>query len=314
VKRVKETVEYFLFRAVQRMARLLSYHAAERLGRFLGMQAYWLTASRRRVALENLTHAFPEKSHQEIRAIAHGAFMNYGISLVEMLWSGQAKREELANLVELVNPEVAYRALEKGKGVILLSGHFGSWELLVSSFLIRLGWGASVIVQLQRNKRINAIIDAQRRRFNVTTIPMGPSVREVLKTLQEKGVLFVLGDQSGPKESLFIDFFGRPAATHKGTAAFSLRTGAPIIFVALLRQKDGTHKAVFEEVDRSGLDSYSEENVAELTRRHTAVLERHIRQFPDHWLWMHKRWKHTEYFQSLHSPTLPHTPVNQDTE
>src|SRR5512140_467179 len=239
----------------------------------LGAVAYALNVPRRRVALDNLTHAFPEKSPMELRAIARGAFRNYGISLVEMLWSGHAGKEELAGLVHLVNPEIAYRAREQGKGVILLSGHFGSWELLVSSFLIRLGWPVGVIVQLQRNRKINAVIDAQRRRFDVTTIPMGPSVREVLKTLQRKEAVFILGDQSGPKESLFIDFFARPASTHKGTAAFSLKSGAPIIFVALLRQKDGTHHAVFEEIDRSGLDRYSEENIAELTRRHAAVLE-----------------------------------------
>ena len=304
---MKETIEYTLFRAVQRLARLLSYGAAERLGRILGMFAYVLAIPRRRVALDNLVHAFPEKSRKEIHAIARGAFRNYGISLVEMLWSGQADRDELTGLVRLINPEVADQALKQGKGLILLSGHFGSWELLVSSFLLNLGKPATVIVQLQRNRKIDAVIDAQRRRFNVTTIPMGPSVREVLRTLEQKGTLLLLADQSGPKESLFIDFFGRPAATHKGTAAFSLKSGAPIVFVALLRQPDATHQAVFEEVDRGGLDGYNEENVAELTRRHAAVLERYIRLYPDHWLWMHKRWKHTEYFQSLHSPTLPQT-------
>jgi KDO2-lipid IV(A) lauroyltransferase len=311
---VKETIEYTLFRAVQRVARLLSYPAADRLGRILGRLAYVLALPRRRIALDNLRHAFPDKPPGEIRAIARGAFKNYGISLVEMLWSGQADPEELGHLVELVNPEVAFNARDRGKGIILLSGHFGSWELLVSGFLISLGWAANVIVQLQRNRKINAIIDAQRRRFNVTTIPMGISVREVLKALQRKEVLFLLGDQSGPKEALFVDFFGRPAATHKGTAAFSLRSGAPIVFVALLRQHDGTHKAVFEEVDQTGLDGYSEENVAELTRRHTAVLERYVRHYPDHWLWMHKRWKHTEYFQSLQPPGLPQVSLNQDVE
>lgn len=296
------------------MARLLSYRAAEHLGRILGMLAYGLTVSRRRVALDNLTHAFPEKNPREIRAIAHGAFKNYGISLVEMMWSGQADRKKLAGLVQLTNPEVAYRAQEQGKGVILLSAHFGSWEMLLSGFIVSLGWTIGAIVQLQRNRRIDEVIDSQRRRFNVTTIPMGPSVREVLKVLQRRGAVLILADQSGPKESLFVNFFGRPAATHKGTAAFSLRTGAPIVLILLLRQKDGTHKAVFEEIDRSGLETYNEENIAELTRRHVAVLERYIRQYPEHWLWMHKRWKHTGYFQSLQTPDLPEATVNQDME
>jgi Kdo2-lipid IVA lauroyltransferase/acyltransferase len=311
---VKESIEYILFRAVQRMARLLSYPAAERLGRILGMLAYVVTVPRRRVAMDNLVHAFPEKSRKEIRVIARAAFRNYGISLVEMLWSGQADREDLRRLVRIANPEVATWARERGKGVILLSAHFGSWEILLSGFVAALGWPLNAIVQTQRNKKINAIIDSQRRRFNCTMIPMGLSVREVLKALQRKEAVLILGDQSGPKESLFVDFFGRPAATHKGTAAFSLRTGASIVLVLLLRQEDGTHQAIFEEIDRSGLEGDSEANVAELTRRHVAALERYIRQYPDHWLWMHKRWKHTEYYQSLQAPRTPQAAVNLDTE
>ena len=96
-----------------------------------------------------------------------------------------------------------------------------------------------------------------------------------------------------------MEFFQRPAATHRGTAAFSLKTGASIVTVLLVRQADETYTAVFEEVDRTGLDTYQGDAIAELTRRHAKVLEKHIRLHPDHWLWMHKRWKHTAYFQSL---------------
>jgi KDO2-lipid IV(A) lauroyltransferase len=129
-------------------------------------------------------------------------------------------------------------------------------------------------------------------------IPMGISTREVFRTLQEGKVVAMLGDQSGPKESVFINFFGRPAATHRGAAAFSLKAGAPIVMLFLVRQKDGVYETQFEEVDRSGLEEYTEENVNELTRRHTAILEKYIRMHPDHWLWMHKRWKHTAYYES----------------
>lgn len=296
------------------MARLLPYRAAERLGRMLGLLAFAVALPRRRVALDNLQHAFPDKTPAEIRSLARKAFQNYGISLVEMLWSGQAEKGELIRLVRLVNPEVVRHALERGKGLILLSAHFGSWELLLSGLIINLDMPISAIVQLQRNKRIDAVIDAQRRRFKVTTIPMGPSVREVLKVLQRKGTVLILADQSGPKESLFVDFFGRPAATHRGTAAFSLRTGAPIVLVLLVRQSDGTHQAVFEEVDRTGIEGNSEDAITELTRRHTAALERYIRRYPDHWLWMHKRWKHTEYYQSLQASSSPRPAVKQDVE
>jgi KDO2-lipid IV(A) lauroyltransferase len=126
---------------------------------------------------------------------------------------------------------------------------------------------------------------------------MGPSVRQVVRALQEGKTIALLGDQSGPRESVFIEFFGRPAATHRGPAAFSLRNGTPIVMIFLVRREDGTYDALFEEVDRSGLTGPSEENIVELTRRHTALLEKYVRLYPDHWLWMHKRWKHTAYFE-----------------
>jgi KDO2-lipid IV(A) lauroyltransferase len=155
----------------------------------------------------------------------------------------------------------------------------------------------AIIVQRQRNQRIDWKIDQGRSRHGNVTIAMGPSSREGLRVLREGGLLVMLGDQSGPKESTFVTFFGRAAATHRGAAAFSLKADAPLLMVFLIRQNDGGYEAVFEEVDRSGLDIYSDENIDELTRRHVAVLERYIRQYPDHWLWMHKRWKHTTEFK-----------------
>jgi len=97
---------------------------------------------------------------------------------------------------------------------------------------------------------------------------------------------------------VFVDFFGRPSATHRGPAVFSLRNNTPILMIFLVRRSDGTYDALFEEVDRNGLEAYTEQNILELTRRHTALAEKYIRRYPDHWLWMHKRWKHTPYFEA----------------
>jgi KDO2-lipid IV(A) lauroyltransferase len=130
---------------------------------------------------------------------------------------------------------------------------------------------------------------------------MGVSSREVFRALDEKRLVLILADQSGPKEAEFVDFFGRPAATHRGVAAFSLKTGAPIVLTLLVRTGEGKYDVVFEEVDRTGLETYTDANVTELTRRHTALLEKYIRLHPHLWLWMHKRWKHTGYYESQHS-------------
>ncbi len=297
-----EALEYFFFTLISRIARFISFRSAGRVGAFLGNAVFTLTSFRKAITLENLRNALPEKSDEEILAIARGAFKNYSIALLESLWARHQNAEMLTRVVQVINPEMMARARSQQKGVLFLSAHFGSWELLPSSVRLNLGVPFGMIAQRQRNQRVDAAIDAMRSRFGNFTIPMGPSSRKVLKALAENFVVLILGDQSGPKEAVFVDFFGRPAATHRGAAAFSLKTGAPIVMGFLVRQSNGTYTMALEEVDRSGLDAPdNEENIIELTKRHTAILERWIRMHPDHWLWMHKRWKHTEYFEQ-HQP------------
>ncbi len=297
---MRDTIEYVLFSLLHRIARRLSFRSAERLGALFGDFVYSFTNFRKQVTLDNLAKAFPDKPLSELHAIARGAYRNYGIALLEFLWASDKPREVLMPLVHIVNPEVMRRALEKKKGVLFLSGHYGAWEFLVTASSLQFGVQAATLVQHQRNARIDAVIDAIRCRFGNSTIPMGVASRRVLTALAENKVIPLLADQSGPKEAVFVEFFGRPAATHRGVAAFSLKSGAPIVMGFLVRQKDGTYTLTLEEIEQHDLVDYTEENIIELTRRHVAVLERWIRLHPDHWLWMHKRWKHTAYYEQHH--------------
>lgn len=292
-----EFLEYFFFNLINSIARSLSFGSAERCGALLGSAVFTLTGFRKAITLDNLIKAFPEKSSKEIRQIARGAYRSYGIAVVESLWAGNKSEEELKSKVRILNAEVMTRALASGKGVIFLSAHYGSWELLPTSVRLHFDRPFFLLAQRQRNARIDAIIEGHRTRFGNSTTSMGVSSRRVLTALAEQNIVLILSDQSGPKEAVFIEFFGRPSATHRGVAAFSLKTNAPIVAGFLVRQKDGTYDVTLEEVDRSGLNSSGEENIIELTRRHVAILEKWIRLHPDHWLWMHKRWKHTPYYE-----------------
>ncbi len=293
-----ESIEYHSFALLSKLAQSFSYRTAGKVGAFLGVCIHLFIGSRRAVARDNLAQAFPGMSESEREGIAHGAFKNYGTALVEMLWAGGKSAEELMSKVSPVSPAILQRYFTAPKGLILLSAHYGNWEFLPLGLRLHLGRPMTMIAQRQRNKRIDAMIEAARTRWDNRTVSMGVSSREAFKALREGAMMLILSDQSGPKEAVFIDFFGRPAATHRGAAAFSLKTGASIVLALLVRQEDGTYEPVFEEVDRTGIEEYTEANVIELTRRHTAVLEKHIRLHPDQWLWMHKRWKHTEYYQS----------------
>jgi KDO2-lipid IV(A) lauroyltransferase len=294
-----EAIEYLLFTSLRWIAQQLPYRVVGKMGGFLGAAVFRYTNFRKKITIDNLTKALPRATPEEIHRIALGAYRNYGAAVMEMLWASDQSSEVLKQTVRVHNLEVFNSAFAQGRGVVLLSAHFGNWEFIVGPLRLHLNQPVSMIIQHQQNKRIDDYVDRARCRFGNTSIPMGPSVREVLKVLSEGRAVVMLGDQSGPRESAIIDFFGRPAATRRGPAVFCLKTGAPIVMVFLVRQSDATYVAMFETVDMSGLDCYSEDNVVELTRRHTAVLEAHIRKHPDHWLWMHKRWKHTAYFESM---------------
>ncbi len=295
-----ELLEYLPLLLFSRVARRLSFESAGRLGSFLGRLAFHLPLSRKKVALENLEKALPDRAPSDRRKIALGSFENYGITLMEFLWSNGRSAEELSAKVNPLNIGVAQQHLSPGGTVILLSGHFGCWEFIIQTLRHHLGRPMAAIVHRQRNRRVDRLVTGIRSQFGNQVIPMGVAVRQVIAAIREGHIVAMLGDQSGPKESMFVEFFGRPAATHRGAAAFALRTATPLVMVFMLRRSDGRYDAKFEEVDRKGIESYSEEHVDELTRRHTRVLERYIRERPELWLWMHKRWKHTEYFESKH--------------
>jgi KDO2-lipid IV(A) lauroyltransferase len=285
--------------ALRALARRLSYRRVGQVGGCLGRLIFLLTPFRKKVTLENLQHAFPEKPQAERRRIARGAYANFGIALLEGFWIAASGPKEVQEKVTYEGDELAWRLVREGRGCIFLSGHFGCWEMLAAGLGLNFGRPLLVVVQEQRNSRINAVIDADRCRHGNRTVPMSRSVREILSTLSGGGALGILSDQSGPKEAAVVPFFGRPAATHRGVAAFSLKADAPIIMTFTVRQPDGTYTMKMEELDRSGLEGSPDEQIDQLTRRHVDVFERFVRKYPDHWLWMHKRWKHAQYYESL---------------
>ncbi|HTP14086.1 MAG TPA: lysophospholipid acyltransferase family protein, partial [Bacteroidota bacterium] len=135
-------------------------------------------------------------------------------------------------------------------------------------------------------------INRWRTMFGNSIVPMESAVRELLRLLHEGKAVGMVADQTAAKESISIPFFGREVPTYEGPAMFSLKTGAPLLLGLAIRREDGTYSGRFEEVPSADISGYTKEHVAELTRRHVAMMEAIIRRYPDQWMWMHKRWKH----------------------
>ena len=272
-------IEYFLFSFIRFIILKLSLQQAQRFGSCIGNMLYYLLRSRRAIAMENLHSAFPEKSKSEIIQIAKGSFKNFGISMAELLWFPKLNDDWLTKLIKSDDIQKVNRAHTKGKGLIVLSGHFGNWELIASGIARLSHTPFTIVVQRQSNKLVDDVINKHR-------------IREILTTLQNGGVIALAPDQSAPKEGVYVEFFGRSVPTHQGPAVFALRCRSPILIGFLIRQSDGSYNCVIEEIAYSDIKGYDSEAVKILTQRHTACLEKYIRLYPDHWLWMHRRWKH----------------------
>ena len=290
--KVVHLIEYAAFQTVAFLVCLLPLSGAQSVGRKLGRIIFGTLGYRKDVTLGNLRRAFPEKPEIELIDIARGAYENIGISLFELIWVPNFTSEQLAKIVHFDHPEILREALSRGKGVLLLTAHFGSWEIMGQSLVTQFGIRLNGIAKTQANPLVNRSIDKRRERFGNRVIPMETSLREVLKALREGEVVAIVADQAAPKENVPIEFFGTMVPTHQGPSILCLKTGAPIVAVFTVRRPDGTYDAFVEEVPSSDLVGSSEENMIELTKRHVKVTEKYIRMYPDHWLWQHKRWKH----------------------
>ncbi len=276
---------------VLRRVALLGRTSRERLARFLGGLAYTL-GIRRRVALENLALALPERSDAERHAIARGTYLTMARAVLEALADND--RMPLDWEKEEVVGREAWLALQAhlstGKGALLVTGHFGNWELL-GEILIHRGLPLNALVRPLKGA-LNMRIAENRVRAGAGLIYPRGAVQETVDALQRGESVYMLLDQAIPKKGVFVPFFGRLASTTPAMALAAQRTGVPAWVVMGVR--DGPRMRVhIEGPFPAPLPQDGPEAITEHTAQVTAGLERVIRQYPEQWLWLHRRWKFT---------------------
>jgi Kdo2-lipid IVA lauroyltransferase/acyltransferase len=284
--------EFLALRLFCGLLRMLPLGVVRACARRLGDFTFYVLRVRRLVAERNLRAAFPEKSDRWIRSTARQSQQNLFIAFMEFLYSEKLSIADLRRHFTVVNPEIVEAALNRRRGILFMTGHFGSWELNAVFVMADLGRSAVIIVKKQRNHYVDRYINQLRTRLTNRIVYMKESVREILKTLRDRGIVALIADQSAPRDSVFVPFFGREVTTFAGPAHFALQTGASILMGFPIRTGDGNYRVVFEEVPTGDLSEPTRENIRILTARHTAVLEKYIREYPGQWLWQHRRWKH----------------------
>jgi KDO2-lipid IV(A) lauroyltransferase len=257
--------------------------------------AYWLDAKHRNIARINLKIAFPGLSEGERNRIARTSFQNAAMNLLEVSRLPSLTRTNISSLVEYDEKQGLnnYRAAQaKRKGILYLTGHFSSWELLPTAHALH-GHPLTFITRPLDNLPLERHLLRIRESKGNQAIGKKNSARQILRTLKSGGSVGILMDQNTSlQEGMFVDFFGLPAATSTSVALLALRTDAPILPGYLTPFRKGRYKIKFLppiEVIRTG-DRNRDLEVN--TRKINEVLEGIIREQPESWLWGHKRWKY----------------------
>jgi len=282
--------EYLLLRVVIGFSGLLGERGAERLGSALGRLAYRPLGIRRELVESQLRASFPERGEDWIRRTAAASYAHLGREGLAMLRLAAASPEEVRARTQIEGLERLLEAVAAGKGVVLVTGHLGNWEIGGAALAVR-GVPIDVVAQRQSNPLFDRLVVETRERLGMRVIPRGRATRDGVRSLRAGRVVAFVADQDAKRAGAFVPFFGRLASTHRGPALLALRTGAPL-FVALgmVRTPEGGYRARVEEVvvDREG---EVDDVVYRMTAAFTARLEEGVRAAPDQYFWHHRRWK-----------------------
>jgi KDO2-lipid IV(A) lauroyltransferase len=291
--RLRHRFEYLFFRA----AMFVCGAMPRRLVSALGAGAGWLLGVvfrlRRAVVDQNLAIVFGDAlTREERNRIARGAYAHFGAVIFDMLRLWGRPPSELAALVEQFEGEdhLARAADAHGGAAIIVSGHFGFWELAGPAVTSR-GRKMCPVAKPIHNPYLDAMVKKARSLPNYQIVPTSGSIRDMVRRAKEGWVLAFIADQDARRDGIFIDFLGKPASTATGPAAFAVKLGLPIVPFFITRLPNGFYRMEFEEPIAPPEGMETQAAIEWLTRRHTERLEQRIRQNPRHYWWFHRRWK-----------------------
>ena len=261
-----------------------------------GRLFYHLAPWRRTVVMDNLRRVFSEfVSEDEMRRLAQAYYAHLVHMPLDFVRLRLMSAERRQRWVRVENIEIPIRAHAQGKGILLLTGHFGNWEVATVAGIGQFPQYRNLFHFVRKPLRPQWLNDFVTRRFQKSglgTLAKRGSLDTMLELLAQGAIIgFILDQHSSGREGVSVDFLGHPASTYKSLAVVALNTGAPVVPAACWREPDGTHVLRFEEpVPLIECDDVGEA-IRRNTRAYNAALERMLMRHPEQWIWMHKRWK-----------------------
>lgn len=283
---------YLFILAIRRLLLLLPFRISFGLCSFLSGLGYWILPRQRKRMLFNLNRAFGgEKDKKELIGIAKEVLRNAGRSAVEVMCWPKLGKDYLKNQVIVENPEHVINAYKKGKGVIGLTAHLGNWEYMAAVMANILRVPFSVIARDLSNPWLNRLMEETRKSMNINVIYRGETGLSILRTLKKNEGLGILADQHIRGEGITVDFFGYPTKTLRNVAELILLSGATVVPLFIVRNKDLTkHTLIVENPLSYTLSGNKELDLKNISQTYTKLIESYIRKYPEQWMWMHNRW------------------------
>ena len=284
-------VEYALARTLESAVATLPESAADAVGRRVGRIVHGM-GIRREVVEANLRLAYPQADDAWLRDTTRAVYEHLGREAAAILRLSKLDPQAVIDRTDVTEdwPKLQ-AALGEGRGVILVTGHYGNWEIAAAAVAAR-GVPIAAIVRRQGNRLVDARLDGLRRRLGVETIYQSDAPSRVPRVLRKGGVVGIVGDQDARRAGIFVPFFGRPASTHRGPSLFALKLRAPVFACVARRLPGGAARyAVAGQQIVTERTGELETDVRVLTTALAARLEAEIREAPEQYFWFHRRWK-----------------------
>ena len=291
-RRTRQRLEFFLLRAAGRYARSVSFERASDTGAAVGALLANLLTRRRRIAEENIARSLgPTPAGPPPEVVARAAFRQLGRTFFEFLALPAHEARALLDRIEFVGWEPILARTREGQGAVMVTAHYGNWELLGASFGFLTGGKVKYLLPAQTNEGSDRYLNEVRRKVGIEPLTIGYGMRSGLRALRQGFSLGMLPDQDARQAGIHVPFFGRLASTHTGPARLAVRTGAPIGVALIERTGPGRFRARLRRVLTPRPGAPEDAEVERLTAEMTAEIEAGIRERPDHWYWIHRRWK-----------------------
>ncbi len=292
-KKIRDDIFYYIVLGMVKLLRMIPRRTSIFLMRAIGRLVHFFAGNVRRRTVSHLHRAYgSEKTSSEIKKIARGVFLHFSTTLADIIRMPNILKSGLDKMITAEGIQHLDQALAPGKGAIMITAHFGNWELL-GAWLAKKGYPLKVVGTALHDPRLDRIVVGIRNQAGYYNIARGKATREILRWLKEGNPVGMLIDQDTKVQGTFVRFFDQPTYTPTGAAQLARKLNLPIIPVFMRLTEDfNYHIECMPPLDQARTEN-EEQDIIDNTQKCSDIYETIIRRFPAQWVWMHKRWKTT---------------------